>query len=165
MCGILFRLRQSSSSIDGNPSNSFHKDLWNQLMTKNTQRGPDSQDQFSESLDNFELDFFGAVLHLRGKSVIKQPLIDNDQNVLLWNGEIFDGLEVPFGENDTIYLSATVKNSEKISDEINDNNGVLKVLRMIEGPYSIIFWQSSKRKLWFGRDCLGRRSLLWHIPT
>ncbi|CAG8476505.1 589_t:CDS:10, partial [Racocetra fulgida] len=137
MCGILFRLRQSSSSNDGNHSNSFHKDLWNQLMTKNTQH------QFSESLDNFELDFFGAVLHLRGKSVIKQPLIDNDQNVLLWNGEIFDGLEVPFGENDTICLSTTLKDSEKISDKINDNNGVLKVLRMIEG----------------------RRSLLWHIPT
>ncbi|CAG8556054.1 16502_t:CDS:10 [Dentiscutata erythropus] len=165
MCGILFRLLQSSNLGDESFSNSSRKDLWNQLMTKNTQRGPDIQDQYSESLDNFELDFFGAVLHLRGKSVIKQPLIDDDQNILLWNGEIFDGLEVPFGENDTICLSTALKDSKNISNEINDNNGVVKVLQMIEGPYSIIYWQGSKRKLWFGRDCLGRRSLLWHIPS
>ncbi|CAG8581674.1 17198_t:CDS:10 [Cetraspora pellucida] len=161
MCGILFRLRKNSNSDDGN---SFHKDLWNQLIVKNTQRGPDIQYQFSESLNNIKLDFFGAVLHLRGKSVIKQPLIDSDQNILLWNGEIFDGLEVPFGENDTICLATVLKDSENVS-EINDNNDVLNVLQMIEGPYSIIYWQSSKRKLWFGRDCLGRRSLLWHIPS
>jgi asparagine synthetase B (glutamine-hydrolysing) len=49
----------------------------------------------SSSLFTVDLTFFGAVLHLRGPSIVKQPLTENDgQDVLLWNGEIFDGVEV-----------------------------------------------------------------------
>src|ERR1044071_5081549 len=63
--------------------------------------GPDIQGEFSKSIQSqfssfvIDLKFFGAVLHLRGTSVIKQPLIrDDEQDVLLWNGEIFGGIEV-----------------------------------------------------------------------
>ncbi|RUS18397.1 hypothetical protein BC938DRAFT_475991 [Jimgerdemannia flammicorona] len=41
---------------------------------------------------------------------------------------------------------------------------ILETLERIDGPYAIVFWQASAKKLWFGRDCLGRRSLLWHRP-
>ncbi|CAG8578991.1 2066_t:CDS:10 [Funneliformis mosseae] len=165
MCGILFRLQKSVIN------DSFHDELWNQLIIRNKQRGPDIQGKFSKSIQfttSFEINliFYGAVLHLRGPTVNKQPLIDNDeQDVLLWNGEIFDGIEVPPGENDTKYLFAALKESYKVENDKDQNNEILEILRKIEGPYAIVYWQNSKRKLWFGRDCLGRRSLLWHLPS
>ena len=36
----------------------------------------------------------GSTLHIRGSSVTEQPLKDSNGNVLLWNGEIFAGIEV-----------------------------------------------------------------------
>lgn len=40
------------------------------------------------------MQFFGAVLHLRGPQTVPQPLVDKRQDVLCWNGEIFGGIEV-----------------------------------------------------------------------
>ncbi|RIA96028.1 asparagine synthase-domain-containing protein [Glomus cerebriforme] len=169
MCGILFRLQFKKSATN----DSFHNDLWNQLMMRNKQRGPDSQGELFKSIQSqfsslftIDLTFFGAVLHLRGPSVVKQPLTESDeQDVLLWNGEIFNGVEIPSGENDTKYLFAALKESHKVENDNEDEDKILHVLRNIEGPYAIVYWQSSKRRLWFGRDCLGRRSLLWHLPS
>ncbi|CAG8542496.1 9938_t:CDS:2 [Rhizophagus irregularis] len=169
MCGILFRLQLKKSFTN----DSFHKELWNQLMILNNQRGPDSQGELfksiqsqSSSLYTVYLTFFGAVLHLRGPSIVKQPLTDNDEeDVLLWNGEIFNGVEIPPGENDTKYLFAALKMSHNIENDNEEKNRILHILQSIEGPYAIIYWQSSKRRLWFGRDCLGRRSLLWNLHS
>ncbi|CAI2174150.1 8408_t:CDS:10 [Funneliformis geosporum] len=165
MCGILFRLQKSAIN------DSFHDELWNQLIIRNKQRGPDIQGKFSKSIQFspsfiINLIFYGAALHLRGPTVNKQPLIDNDeQDVLLWNGEIFNGIEVPPGENDTKYLFAALKESHKVENDKDQNDVILEILQKIEGPYAIVYWQNSRRKLWFGRDCLGRRSLLWHLPS
>ena len=41
----------------------------------------------------FSLSLVGTVLHLRG-SKTPQPLEDEYGNILLWNGEIFGGIEV-----------------------------------------------------------------------
>lgn len=35
-----------------------------------------------------------TVLGLRGGQVVTQPLQDDEGNVLLWNGEVFGGIEV-----------------------------------------------------------------------
>ncbi len=60
-------------------------------------RGPDHTDKKDCSIksDNgqFCLSLVGTVLHLRG-SKTPQPLEDECGNVLLWNGEIFGGIEV-----------------------------------------------------------------------
>ncbi|XP_014668806.1 PREDICTED: asparagine synthetase domain-containing protein 1-like [Priapulus caudatus] len=34
----------------------------------------------------------------------------------------------------------------------------------IEGPWAFVYWQHDERRLWFGRDVFGRRSLLLHLP-
>ncbi|CAG8539269.1 9713_t:CDS:10 [Diversispora eburnea] len=173
MCGILFSLeRRSDTKITLSDNNYFHDELWNRLIIQNKNRGPDSQELFPLSFkssifpnNGIFMEFYGAVLHLRGERVIKQPFISDDQDILLLNGEIFDGLNVPTGENDTIQLIKALKENEK-QDCVTDKDDycVLSILQKIEGPYSIVYWQNSKRKLWFGRDCLGRRSLLWNIP-
>jgi len=58
-------------------------------------RGPDTH---SFRLLNFGRNsqalFYGTVLHFRGR-LTTQPLQGNDnKDVLLWNGEIFGGIEV-----------------------------------------------------------------------
>ena len=35
------------------------------------------------------------------------------------------------------------------------------MLESVQGPWAIVFYQSATKKLWFGRDYFGRRSLLW----
>jgi len=45
-------------------------------------------------------------------------------------------------------------------DECSTTKEIQKVLDLIEGPWSIIYFQRSSQTLWFGRDYFGRRSLL-----
>lgn len=39
---------------------------------------------------------------------------------------------------------------------------VMKILSEICGPYAFIFWNNKTKYLWFGRDVIGRQSLLWN---
>lgn len=41
----------------------------------------------------------------------------------------------------------------------------MKVIVTIEGPWSFIYFQNSTKKLWFGRDYFGRRSLLMSLSS
>lgn len=67
-------------------------------------RGPDSCETHKLTIkspsaipnnkDSLVLTFSGSVLHLRGEKVTRQPLVNTKGDVLLWNGEIFGGIEV-----------------------------------------------------------------------
>lgn len=121
-------------------------------------RGPDS---FSEETvlfdDKASLSFYSSVLHLRGSHVVTQPYKDEKGNLLLWNGEILGGQmakEIHEGESDTEYLSSTLSSHQNVID-------FLAVFERIHGPWAFIYWQVEKGLLWFGRDILGRRSLLY----
>lgn len=123
-------------------------------------RGPDG---FTEEMILFEhkasLSFYSSVLHLRGSHVVSQPCKDEKGNLLLWNGEILGGQmtqEIHEGESDTEYLSSTLSCHQSIRD-------FLAVFGRIQGPWAFIYWQVEKGLLWFGRDILGRRSLLCSI--
>ncbi|OAD02603.1 hypothetical protein MUCCIDRAFT_40611, partial [Mucor lusitanicus CBS 277.49] len=125
-------------------------------------KGPDSQNlhqthvcNCSNGSNNLDLQFYSTVLHLRGSDVVPQPRCDpNTGNTLCWNGEIFGGIDVTFGENDTQVLMDTL---EKASTETE----ILSALQSIEGPFAFVYYRASTKKVYFGRDCLGRRSLLW----
>ncbi|KAF9581305.1 hypothetical protein BGW38_001727 [Lunasporangiospora selenospora] len=124
----------------------------------------------SNGSDNstFDLTFYGAVLHLRGDTVTRQPHIGPSGNVLIWNGEIFDGIFVDHHQNDGQVLMALL---ESIADypqqgvEGSHAQQFLKIMSKIEGPYAFVYYHASSQKVYFGRDCLGRRSLLWHKPS
>jgi asparagine synthetase B (glutamine-hydrolysing) len=125
---------------------------------------PTGQSEGNTVKNTVHMEFFGAVLHLRGTHVVQQPLVDKRQDVLCWNGEIFGGIDVAADENDTQMLMRELEQINEIEDDWSDSQ-VLDVLQRIEGPYSIVYWQASTSRLWFARDCLGRRSLLWHKPA
>ncbi|OMO93498.1 hypothetical protein CCACVL1_06474, partial [Corchorus capsularis] len=121
-----------------------------------------------------ELVFVGATLQLRGVTPVSQPLVDSYGNILVYNGEIFGGLEIGSDNNDTQVLMQYLRNccschSQEHATTCNSNGQkkgyVPDVLSQIKGPWAIIYWQESSKTLWFGRDAFGRRSLLVHWPS
>lgn len=153
MCGICaFICQHADDTYD------LERKLLSNTSTLN-RRGPDTH---SYRLHNFGRDsealFYGTVLHFRG-TLTSQPLqgIENG-NVLLWNGEIFGGIEVNAEENDGRVLL------DQLS-ACRSENEILSTFSQIQGPWAAIFWQSSSNKLWFGRDVFGRRSLLVHVSS
>jgi asparagine synthetase B (glutamine-hydrolysing) len=145
MCGILVSVAPRDTSASRND-----------LVDWISARGPDSLQTHriqllgSDSQPSLELAFTSSVLHLRGHEVTVQPLISEAGDVLCWNGEVWDGLEIGEDENDGVKLLAA----------LTAGKPVWKVMEGIEGPWAMVYYSSKDRKLWFGRDCLGRRSLL-----
>ncbi|KAF0293110.1 Asparagine synthetase domain-containing protein 1 [Amphibalanus amphitrite] len=63
-------------------------------------------------------------------------------------------LRVPDGVSDTSHLAALLSGASE--------SAVVSTLSSVCGPWAVVLWQSAERRLWFGRDPLGRRSLLWN---
>ncbi|WAR23018.1 ASND1-like protein [Mya arenaria] len=64
-------------------------------------RGPDSSNTVHTCVsNNVSALFSGHVLHLRGKQIVEQPTRDEAGNLLLWNGEIFGGIQDPVSDSD-----------------------------------------------------------------
>lgn len=118
-------------------------------------RGPDSSQQLIKTVSDlsYECLFSGHVLHLRGL-MTPQPLEDANNNVFLWNGEIFNGVHVGDLENDTAVMFHRLALCSSEAD-------ILSLFSSLRGPWSFIYYQASRHSLWFGRDYFGRRSLLW----
>ncbi|KAK6526409.1 hypothetical protein TWF694_005003 [Orbilia ellipsospora] len=155
MCGILFELSHAGT----HPPNSVSDDLVRNVG----RRGPDSFKTVEIAVGSFCLKFVASVLSLRGTAVVPQPLHSSSNGagplqeapeyVLCWNGEAwrFDGQEFAADENDTQF----------IFDKLSSCEGrVQDVLQRIEGPFAFVFYDGPRKRVWFGRDWLGRRSLL-----
>ncbi|XP_062578607.1 asparagine synthetase domain-containing protein 1-like [Saccostrea cucullata] len=120
-------------------------------------RGPDASSQTVVTIDSqTKLTLTGHVLHMRGP-LTPQPKTDKHGNCLLWNGEIFGGLQIAEEKNDTAVLF-------EILSEKADPQHVIDTFSKIHGPWAFVYWQEEKKRLWFGRDFFGRRSLCWHLP-
>ncbi|KAG5985091.1 hypothetical protein E4U55_001595 [Claviceps digitariae] len=127
-------------------------------------RGPDHQGTVTTFLDHGHattLAFTSTVLSLRGDHVAKQPLVDQvTGSVLCWNGEAWKlrGREVQGNDGEAILsLLTEASRTHAVGD---DGTSVLRVLREIEGPFAFIYYDKVARRLFYGRDRLGRRSLL-----
>ena len=96
------------------------------------------------------LELRGSLLQLRGSAVGQTPLVDDRGNVLLFNGEIFGGLDVPRGANDGRCLLAALGRAAT-------GAGVVAVLSALRGPWALVYWQAAARTLWLGRDAIGER--------
>ncbi|KAF4962694.1 hypothetical protein FSARC_9255 [Fusarium sarcochroum] len=149
MCGIHATI---SSSPDQNISSELERCLAN--------RGPDHTGTVKTQLNvgghDLFLTFTSTVLSLRGDHVAKQPLVDpKTGSVLCWNGEAWGIRGEPVQGNDGEAILALLAEASRDSgDEI------LNVLRAIEGPFAFIYLDKPAKRLYYGRDRLGRRSLL-----
>ncbi|NXM75899.1 ASND1 protein, partial [Serilophus lunatus] len=129
------------------------------ILGRLRRRGPDSSQQLRKTVSDlsYECLFSGHVLHLRGL-VTPQPLEDANNNVFLWNGEVFSGVHVGDLENDTQVMFRHLASCRSEVD-------ILSLFSSLRGPWCFIYYQASRHSLWFGRDYFGRRSLLWQFSN
>ncbi|KAK2591687.1 hypothetical protein QQS21_010624 [Conoideocrella luteorostrata] len=126
-------------------------------------RGPDYQGTFTTRLDDANattLTFTSTVMSLRGDRIVKQPIVDEiTGSVFCWNGEAWKigGEAVNGNDSAAIFALLSLASRHSLND---DSNRVLDVLRKIEGPFAFIYFDKPTRRLYYGRDRLGRRSLL-----
>lgn len=175
MCGIYFSCTQQKTAGHCGNSLGFLE-----------RRGPDSFKSLhrevkgktsDNSLDNepcvFYLTFIATVLSLRGDCIVEQPLEDKQSGSLLcWNGEAWKINGAPIFGNDAVaVLDLLVKavslhtggSSKDISSDEEASRAVLDVLSTIAGPSAFVFYDAQFQRLYYGRDALGRRSLLQKI--
>ncbi|KAJ9669427.1 hypothetical protein H2201_000294 [Coniosporium apollinis] len=159
MCGIFFSLGRDAYR---SPSEHVLKLLRN--------RGPDSVKEVRVEIEVLDpaLDgsiseplyatFVSSVLALRGEYIVTQPLVDEaTRSVLCWNGEAWKIDDNPVTGNDSEHVfSLLLQDCEAGFDQ----DMVVQSMMHIKGPYAFVFYDGRRRRLYFGRDCLGRRSLL-----
>ncbi|XP_065696385.1 asparagine synthetase domain-containing protein 1 [Patagioenas fasciata] len=148
MCGICCIVTLSSQIA-------IHDFFNEDILCCLRRRGPDSSQQLIKTASDlsYECLFSGHVLHVRGL-MTPQPLEDANNNIFLWNGEIFNGVHVGDLENDTAVMFHRLALCSSEAD-------ILSLFSSLRGPWSFIYYQASRHSLWFGRDYFGRRSLLW----
>lgn len=175
MCGIFF-----SCSLDKHrtPSDSLRANL--------SRRGPDnistvlrsvtlgtvaSPDLFPKWHNKVQcLTFVTTVLSLRGDSIVSQPLEDQSSGSLFcWNGEAWKIDDHVVQGNDAkpvfdLLLNATrpnplIVNGRPASYEQSLRNFV-NALSSVTGPFAFLFYDAPHQRVFYGRDVLGRRSLL-----
>lgn len=126
---------------------------FDKLLPALSRRGPDLQDREEFKVSNgTSISMLGCVLSLRGQTPTRQPAKDCD-DLLLFNGEIYD-INQEDVESDTTKL---LRQFKKFS---GDGYEMLRYLDGLRGPWSIIYWHAASQRLYFGKDVLGRRSLL-----
>ncbi|KAI8718944.1 Glutamine amidotransferase type-2 domain-containing protein [Fusarium sp. LHS14.1] len=155
MCGIHAVI---SSNADDRISSGLERCLIN--------RGPDHTGTVQAQIDGSEPDqaglfltFTSTVLSLRGDHIAKQPLTDpTSGSVLCWNGEAWGirGNQVQGNDGEAV-LALLAEASRSAADA---SGRILDVLRAIEGPFAFIYLDKPAKRLYYGRDRLGRRSLL-----
>jgi asparagine synthetase B (glutamine-hydrolysing) len=147
MCGI-------HATIAVSPDHNISPELERCLAN----RGPDHTGTVETQLngvDDLFLTFTSTVLSLRGDHVTKQPLVDAATgSVLCWNGEAWGIRGEPVKGNDGEAVLALLAEASRGAGDVMD------VLRAIEGPFAFIYLDKPAKRLYYGRDRLGRRSLL-----
>ncbi|KAK0392537.1 hypothetical protein NLU13_2032 [Sarocladium strictum] len=145
MCGIFAVL--SASPHDFQPSSA--------LQTRLVNRGPDHLGRYEFAPDAkraWALSFTSTVLALRGSKLVEQPLVDEASGeVLCWNGEAWKIGERAVSRND---------GEEVLKGLTASDADPADFLRSIQGPFAFVFFSKARGRLYFGRDRLGRRSLL-----
>lgn len=109
------------------------------------------------------LAFNSTVLALRGDRVARQPFVDPDTgSVLCWNGEAWRVRHHDVGDgNDGEAIAGLLSEAVRGGGGARDREeGVLRILRSIDGPFAFVFLDRPSGRVYFGRDRLGRRSLL-----
>lgn len=136
-------------------------------------RGPDHQGVevavvTSQIAPSSFVSLSSSVLALRGDHVTPQPFVDsNTGSLLCWNGEAWTIDDQPVSGNDgqTIFelLLAASAALSHVSDATASHLSVLEAMRRVAGPYAFVYYDKLSELIYFARDPLGRRSLLYMV--
>ena len=174
MCGIFF-------------SCSLHRPILpdDELIKLLRNRGPDSLNTVQRTIrsdhpgtcpsrdpvrEALHVVFVASVLSLRGTNIVTQPLLDEaSDSVLCWNGEAWKLGDEPIHGNDAEVVFKSLlactqsfrHGSETEPDELTVClRAMRKTLDTVSGPYSFVFHDGLSHRVFYGRDPVGRRSLL-----
>ena len=169
MCGIFF-----SATISTPANAQYARDATKDgnipsiLQQRLTCRGPDSANTISSkvttSKHTVNLTFHSTVLSLRGAQVTRQPLSSSTSH-LCWNGEAWaiGSRTLEAGESDTNVVFGLLEAAVTTEDQGSGKDAtdpVIDALMAIQGPFAIVYHDVMARRVYFGRDSIGRRSLL-----
>jgi asparagine synthetase B (glutamine-hydrolysing) len=153
MCGIFCHIYRSNTGVN---CQDHDCKLLASLSPLLSSRGPDhSGEILLNASGDLALHFYSSVLWLRGDVMQPQPATTKDDgHVLCWNGDVFGGdLD---GEDDESDTSALFKRLKALPDDAN----VPAVMCSVEGPHAFVYYRAETNRIWFGRDYIGRHSLL-----
>ncbi|XP_076166749.1 asparagine synthetase domain-containing protein 1 isoform X2 [Ptiloglossa arizonensis] len=150
MCGIFCYISQNHEN------NAKVSNEWNVCKDLIVARGPDKvTEKFEHLTKNWFGHFAASVLWMQGSSLTVQPAIDSMGNILLWNGDIFSG---NLAQDD-------ICDTKVLLNALQSLPNIISVFKEIQGPFSFIYFQKSSNLLYFGRDIIGRHSLLLKSNT
>ncbi|XP_030377092.1 asparagine synthetase domain-containing protein CG17486 [Scaptodrosophila lebanonensis] len=139
MCGIFCAVGNDNLECR------LHREL--QLLLQS--RGPNAHEKLQ--LDSVLL--AGYVLWQQGScGPQKQPIVLGNWAVL-FNGDFYNVDEKSTSISDSAWLA------EKVAQCKGDDE-LLSLLQQLEGPYCLLMYNRDERVLYFGRDALGRNSLI-----
>lgn len=154
MCGIWFSLSTTGFAYPSEETSRLIR-----------QRGPDSyrvHTVTAQSQNAVYLTFASAVLSLRGKHLHAQPLVDEASgSVLCWNGEAWAVSGERVQGNDTeVILQLFLQAVRADTDADTSVQRLTEAVSEVSGPFAFVFYDALHGRVFFSRDCLGRRSLL-----
>ncbi|PSK45362.1 hypothetical protein B9Z65_2502 [Elsinoe australis] len=130
---------------------------------------PRYQGDFPTANTSVHLSCLGSVLSLRGNQITKQPVSSSGKSdtslssFLCWNGEAWTFASTPIRGSDSAhvldllsYVCATSRNAGDETPEL----AISEALSAYAGPYAFAYYDHLYRRIYCGRDFLGRRSLL-----
>lgn len=175
MCGIYFSCTKQKGTHHFDNSLEFLRrrgpDSFKYVHTE--VNGKTSDTSCNKELCVFYLTFIATVLSLRGDCIVEQPLKDEHSgSILCWNGEAWKINGASLYGNDAVAvldllvkaISAHSNSSNKdISSSEEASQAASDLLSTISGPSAFVFYDSQHQRIFYGRDALGRRSLLQRI--
>ncbi|TGZ74308.1 hypothetical protein CRM22_001029 [Opisthorchis felineus] len=170
MCGIaLLSASDVSTALDGDCTSQLQSIVHYDFSTF-LHRGPDfcsckALMPSGPAVDSSGLLAIGCILSQRGSSVTIQPLstissLTNKTYYLLWNGEVFHFADKLIDQR---FHDPLVNDADILLSLIRDADTLEKLLCLfssIQGPFAFILIEFPTNLIYFGRDPLGRRSLV-----
>ena len=95
------------------------------------------------------MDMCGTVLQIQGSRITAQPLLSEATgSLLVWNGEYLN------------HEISDLSDTNLVLALLESTDDVAATLARIEGPFAFVYFDNPSSTLWFGKDKVGRRSLL-----
>ncbi|CAG5091162.1 Oidioi.mRNA.OKI2018_I69.PAR.g12894.t1.cds [Oikopleura dioica] len=118
-------------------------------------RGPDFYHQETFNVVGQSVTVVATVLSHQGEGIISQPIVTDDF-IFLWNGEVYDHPRYqPQEGGDTNWFF------DNVGSQITGENATgIEIMKEIRGEFAFCTINRKTGEISFGRDRLGRRSLL-----
>ena len=152
MCGILFYLTSDNFLLK--------KDDFLKNLNNLDKRGPDFYDSITFNKNNLNY-YFG---HTR-LSIIDvssnghQPMNINNNNILIYNGEIYNHLEIRKKIKEEFSADFLGNSDTETLYHALQNYSIHKVLNMISGMFGFCYYDSLKNEIYIARDRAGEKPI------